>query len=522
MIVQDRAEFHQPIDLNGNSIEQARFTRIKRNGFFIDETRNNPDTGVIEIWNGTAWVAGDGTFSYKVIDAPSYGGGRVVSEADPNRHSIALDNGVGVRINSTKGTTTAVVSVAIDTSIAMCNGSNIFHVMSSVADAAIMTNNGFEHKNFLSIQDAITHISSLPPSGDGYYLIVVQPGLYEVQTQIDIPGNIKVQLSPNAIITGHGNFRLTTGSHLTGNGDIGIRIDVVGTGSTIEARNIARIGVAGWANIKCTRLGDLYVSVSEYDAYYVNVDCIEIGNVRTGFDNVDDESYQPYPNIIQAAIGGANVNVYCKCTTHGTEWSCPYGTKCMVGPALMGSISEELKAYYSKRCMLSIRANKRVDNSKVLVSVGNVKMSYHSYVNTFENVSDVYVSGLSGAWEKQTTLSVSDAYESAVGLGYQVGDGAILRLNNVRHYSLTDGMPANIAQVSDESFGSRVSLRDTVLCSMTASALSNIHGVQANGFNLLELASFNSYGNNSTPAVNCNQVLGTSLGYTPIQQDIWV
>lgn len=522
MIVQDRAEFHQDIDLNGTNIEQAKFKRVSRNGFFKDEVRSNPITGVLEIWNGVEWVAGDGIHSYSVVTAPRYTGGGEAVDATNSRGTVALLNSTGIKMNIDKTDYAAQVEFSVDSNAVTCNGTNIFYVVGTPVEQNIITNHGGQQRHFLSIETAITHISSLPPSGDDNYLIVVQPGLYEVQTQIDIPSNIKVQLSPNAIITGHGNFYLTTGSHLTGNGDIEIRIDVVGIGSTIEARNIARIGVAGWANIKCTRLDDLYVSVSENDSYNVDVDCMEIGNVRTGFDNVDNELHQPYPNIIQAAIGGANVNVYCKCLTNGTEWSCPYGTKCMVGPALMGSISEELKAYYSKSCMLSIRANKRVDNSKVLVSVGNVKMSYHSYVNTFENVSDVYVSGLSGAWEKQTTLHISGANESTVGLGYQVSDGAILRLSNVRHYSLTDGMPANIAQVSDESFGSRVSLRDTVLCSMTAPALSNIHGVQANGFNLLDLASFNSYGNNSTPAVNCNQVLGTSLGYTPVQQDIWV
>ena len=56
MKIYDDTQLHQGIDLEGNDINKAKFPRIERDGFFIDEVRSNPTTGLLEIWDGTQWL----------------------------------------------------------------------------------------------------------------------------------------------------------------------------------------------------------------------------------------------------------------------------------------------------------------------------------------------------------------------------------------------------------------------------------------------------------------------------------
>lgn len=494
------------------------------NGTFTGELRRNPATFALEIWDGDEWLSAVSNGYTQFI-------GSVIGSSDINigalglRKAIRLSRGTGVLINTISQPTSAQATVHVDTGVVACRPFNVVYVSVNYNDVNVQLNNGSTLiGHYIDIETAMLKYATMSNEN---YLVYVNAGTYDIRTDIQVQSHIWLQLAPGAKLTnGGGSIQIEADGKLFGEGDIECPIHVQSnqsTRTTVCGNILKEVTVDGMAKIRANTLEDLTVSLNRTGIFNVDVDCIHIGTVRTTTQRIGSVTRKnPYSLASQIIAGSAQQpNVYCQCTWNGTEYVCPFLESCYMGYEGTPQSTGDVAIYAESK--LTIRANRRFGNSKFLFSIGRIFVSYHDWdymtdylVNGSTNYApDAYITGLSSNATVDTRLEINSATDRTFFIGYQIGDGATLILDNVRHEARNNSIEANIYRSGVGINTSRVSLKDTILVG------GNIgYNILGGAGRMTYLASFSSFGNKTVPSYLCTDVLGTNL--QRISTDYWI
>lgn len=445
-----------------STLQNVVLEAIAGNGTKVNQLRVNPTTRVVEVWNGSVWVApstagqanGFGSIDF-------HGTNSTTLQAGVPNDVLKLNISDGLLSTAITNGAIDEINLRVDFDAIVRNPERVFHV------SPVFPTVGLDEHHYTTIDNAVAFAYADDPSVPAQ--IIVHPGIYNINDPIPeymyihcMPGvtifNSIVDMVGGGRWLGHANVGLTEGSYFR----VSINPDNVAP-VLIEGDRI-RVLMSGMrGHIRASVLEDLVCSVSDgkqrnVGNFDVQVDVLELGNVYTTRVDIDDINML---NIVEPNFVSAT-NAYCACTWTNNVASCSYSQTCIMSAVGMeGAVIRD-----SDKNRLQIRCNKRY--GKTMVSVGYVDILGERMDIVNRTMPSNYVTGIDLQPEKSSRLRINGFYERYDGAlyPYQVMNDGVLILENCNIKNpITDGKIVVLSPMVNTGPFSHVSVNSSRLFS---------------------------------------------------------